>query len=151
MLTRILRGRSFTSTALVLSLIALGLVSVEAKAETANYEVYEDEAAFYAALNPDTITVVDFDYYPDGTPVPTGYDPAGNWSGFEIMGDPFQFGGRRRIPDPGRAVHATAENHLAFGREHMPPYGTGVATKLAQFFSGLGLPQTHRTILAAGH
>jgi hypothetical protein len=50
-------------------------------------QVFQDQTTFYAELDPDTIGVVDFDYYPNGAPVPTGYDPAGHWSGFELMGD----------------------------------------------------------------
>lgn len=50
-------------------------------------QVFQDQATFYAALEPETIEVVDFDYYPNRVPVPTGYDPAGHWSGFELIGD----------------------------------------------------------------
>lgn len=87
MFTKIFPGRVFLRAALLLSLITSGLAAPRAKAEIANYQVFQDQAAFYAELDPDTIRVVDFDHYPDGTPVPTGYDPAGNWSGFELMGD----------------------------------------------------------------
>ncbi len=51
------------------------------------FRVFDNEDEFYASLNPDTVVVVDFDHFPDGTPVPTGYDRAGNWSGYELKGD----------------------------------------------------------------
>lgn len=80
-------GKMEKSLAICALAAVSSLLSAATTAEAIICKVYEDEAAFYAELIPSTITVVDFDYYPDGTPVPTGYDPAGNWSGFEIHGD----------------------------------------------------------------
>jgi hypothetical protein len=87
MFIRIFPRRIFLSAALLLSLITSSIVIPQSIAEAANYQVFQDQAAFYAELVPNTIKVVDFDYYPDGSPVPTGYDPAGNWSGFVFAGD----------------------------------------------------------------
>ena len=55
----------------------------------ADYVIYDNatENEFYNALESTTIQIVDFDTFPDGNPVPTGYDPGGNWSGFEFKGD----------------------------------------------------------------
>lgn len=86
MFTKIFSGRTLLSVTTLLSVLISGLVTTQTTALATNYQVFEDQALFYAELIPGTIKAVDFDYYPDGSPVPTGYDPAGNWSGFELTG-----------------------------------------------------------------
>jgi len=51
------------------------------------YTVYTDEESFLAALSEKT--TVDFDTYPDGTPIPTGYTHTGEFTGFAFSGDEF--------------------------------------------------------------
>ncbi len=53
----------------------------------AGYTVYTDEESFLAALSEKT--TVDFDTYPDGTTIPTGYTHTGQFTGFAFSGEEF--------------------------------------------------------------
>lgn len=68
-------------------LLLSGITSCEREEERNLIGSYYDEVTFRANLRSNTIKILNFDTYLDGSSVPTGYESTGNWSGFQLNGN----------------------------------------------------------------